>query len=71
MQSFGQESQKHGRERKRFGETGVQGEAGLQREREVDRDLATSEFYHKVYRGPRQGFKEENDQLHVLEASLL
>lgn len=70
MQSFGQESQKHGRERKWFGETGEQGETGLQREQEVDRDLATSEFYHKGYRGLRQGFKE-NDQLRVLEASLL
>lgn len=48
----------------------VEGEAGLQREWEEDRDRATSEFYPEGDREPLQGFKDENDQLHVLGGSL-
>lgn len=47
-----QQSQKHRRDRKWFGETGVQGEARLQREREEDRDLAACEFYPKATGSP-------------------
>lgn len=70
MQSSRQKSQKKGRDRKWFGETRVEGEAGLQREWEEDRDRATSEFYPEGDREPLQGFKDENDQLHVLGGSL-
>lgn len=40
-----QQSQKHRRDRKWFGETRVQGDAGPQRELEEDGDLARRDFY--------------------------
>lgn len=46
------QSQKRRRDRKWFGETRVQGEARLQREREEESDIAACEFYPKATGSP-------------------